>query len=71
MIAELPAQRVAQARAMSDFKYSPQPHFPSVTDGHALSYTCPPFNFWHISSPDRPGIPEGYSQRWVGSPYTA
>ena len=40
---------------------------PFLTDSHALSFTCPPFAFGPISSPDLLGIPEGRPQRWVGS----
>ncbi|SRR6266702_643639 len=44
------------------------PPLRALTDSYALSSTCPPFAFGSISTPDPVGIPEGYPQRWVGTP---
>jgi hypothetical protein len=42
---------------------------PVDIDGHALSSTCPPFAFGPVYIPVPVGIPESYSQCWVGTPW--
>lgn len=45
------------------------PRSAPLTDNHALSHTGPPFALGHIFNPHPVGVPEGYPQCWVSTPY--